>query len=368
MKPLTKTRIAYGLLVLVVMLMLIFIIYRETQTSMRYNWERVVVTPDQPEHVEYDINEQAPAEEWIAAARLAQHVEHNPIRAQTFIEQGLNAPDLGNEERIAMADILDDLQQIEDRIVNAVLMETAMRVADFNPRVARNREVPWDRDSQNVHDRNIVNAVDEEVKNSNLADNDVGPAFAYLKQYCTRKESLGVPGAKVPATTRKAEKNWEKIETLRGMIERGKREKDGVKEATILASTWKKCGNSDARKEALCDALADCALGESGVVCQDGRLGRIVASQQSFEGGKLITNKKAVRESIMAKCGALVNKEVEALSPELSEAYMKDEDTEELRAWTSDIKGKLSEIVEEGRGLLPDAQFEKLKADCIASV
>ena len=286
---------------------------------------------------------------------------------------------------IDFADIFIDIPEIEDelpvqRALEAHFNQQALQLKQVE-KVKKNidKDDPeikqktilsrqdWQSDSQNVHDSAIYEELRDQIsrvmeENSKIKDiqlHNYEEVVNWLKvryKDSDKKENV----EKVINTIN----NDYPISTIPELTEK-----------KLITAVWQRTfdaenkNNSEQMREAIGDAVLDCVEGNV-VVCMTGRSSKIWQSLAKLDKNPnigILKTKQALRNEIYDKAAKVVDDFIGvngSASQALKDAYIKDEQTEQVMELKEHLKNKIDEIGNDYKGLLLDKQIKSIIDEC----
>jgi hypothetical protein len=221
---------------------------------------------------------------------------------------------------------------------------------EFDQKMILSRQ-HWQGDSQNVHDSAMYQQLSTQY--------DI-----------VRRENLVIPGIEVH--TYDEAKNWllqkyagepENLEKVRKYLDMADNNYEvssvpGCHEKDILLNVWRRTfdprnrDNAGTMREAIADAVLDTVEGRS-VVCMSGRSKKVWQALARVDCDPeigVLRSKQAIRNEIYQRCAKVVDDfvgENGSASDILRQAYMQNEDSEQVRELKLAIKNKIAEVVQQ---------------------
>jgi hypothetical protein len=252
-------------------------------------------------------------------------------------------------------------------------VETKLEISSDDPEYKQKvllAKQEWISDSQNVHDSTmyqilkeqyeLVNTENYKIKNIQL--HDYNEAVNWLKhKFKDDNDKL----AKLHIYLNTLNNNYPI-----GLI-------PGVKEQDIITAVWRRSFDPENKdkdiKEALADSVLDC-IERGSLVCMSGRTKKIwqsLAYNDKDEAIGIFKSKQAIRNEIFQKCAKIINDYVGSdgtVSEQLKNAYINDENTEQVNELKSTIKKQMDNIIGDYKDLLPDEQLRLIIDECKVNV
>jgi len=263
-----------------------------------------------------------------------------------------------------------DAKQNEIQNIPKQLHEINTNDPDFRSKILLNQQ-RWYSDAQNVHDTAIYNSLENQfqyVRNAN----------AQCPELQSKNYEDAINWLRLNAGDDPVKKN--KIDKVINIINNNYHVPNlGVNEQDIITQIWKRIHNPVNRerigelREAFSDAILDCVEGDS-IVCIDGRISKVWQAlarlDQNPEIG-VLKSKQVIRNEIFDRAAKIISDYVGSngvVSDSLKEAYMKNEDTEQVKEIVEVMKTKIADLQNEYRDKLPPDQLNLIIQECQAVV